>query len=307
MASKLLEVLHTYQNHTLDSTRWHGYRPRADDIVIATSYKSGTTWMLEIVRRLVFLGRDAPFVDEIWLDARWHPLTEVMQQLEAQTHRRFIKTHLPLDGLPFYAQVKYLVVGRDARDVAMSLWNHYANYTDQFYARINDTPGRVGAQLPSCPQDIHQFWRKWITGGWFAWESEGYPFWSNLRHTQTWWNYRQLENILFVHYHDLLTDLPVEIRRIASFLDIVLPDESLTALMRAVSLDSMRRDAERLYPNLGQLWHGGVQTFYFKGMNGRWKDVFSAEELALYAETAARVLTPECRAWLEQGRLAFAH
>jgi len=27
---------HTYQNHTLDSTRWDAFTPRDDDIVIAT-------------------------------------------------------------------------------------------------------------------------------------------------------------------------------------------------------------------------------------------------------------------------------
>ncbi|MHA1528982.1 MAG: hypothetical protein ACTSVG_08170 [Alphaproteobacteria bacterium] len=33
----------TYQNHHIDSSRWDGFTPRADDIVIATSYKAGTT------------------------------------------------------------------------------------------------------------------------------------------------------------------------------------------------------------------------------------------------------------------------
>ena len=28
--------------------------------------------------------------------------------MEAQQHRRFLKTHLAVDGLPIYAQVKYL-------------------------------------------------------------------------------------------------------------------------------------------------------------------------------------------------------
>jgi hypothetical protein len=49
----------------------------------------------------------------------------------------------------------------------------------------------------------------------------------------------------------------------------------------------------------------GAKTFFFQGTNGRWKDVLSAEELALYDGTAARVLTPECRAWLERGRAAL--
>lgn len=56
MSTHLPQVTRIYQFHSMDSTRWNGYRPRPDDIVISTSLKSGTTWMLEIVRQAVFLG-----------------------------------------------------------------------------------------------------------------------------------------------------------------------------------------------------------------------------------------------------------
>lgn len=298
-------VRYTYQNHTLDSTRWQHFVPRQDDIIVATSYKSGTTWMLEIVHRLIFLDATPPPNQEYWIDARWNSLDQMMGELAAQDRQRLIKTHLPLDGLPYFPQVKYIVVGRDARDVFMSLWNHYAKYTQRFYILINDTPGRVGARLPACPESIHEFWRNWITRGWFAWEREGYPFWSNLHHTQTWWDYRSLKNILFVHFNDLLLDLAGEIRRIAHFLGIVISEAAIVALVQAVSLPSMRREAETLYPNLGQFWQGGVQTFYFKGTNGRWKEILSEDELALYTETADQVLAPDCASWLAQGREAL--
>jgi aryl sulfotransferase len=304
MAAALPTILHTYQNHVLDSTRWNCYQPRPDDIVVATSIKSGTTWTQEIVRQLIFQGQSAPKRGDIspWLDARWRPLDTLIEQLEAQAHRRFIKTHLPLDGLPFFPQVQYIVVGRDARDVFMSLWNHHANYTTEFLTFVNELPGRVGAPFPPCPEDIHQFWREWITQGWFGWESEGYPYWGNLHHTQSWWNYRHLPNILFVHYNDLLANLAAEIRRIAEFLQIPLADDALPALMQAASLETMRDDAvraESAEPARAPVWKEGGKTFFFKGTNGRWKDVLSPEELALYEEKVAQVLTPDCRAWLE--------
>jgi aryl sulfotransferase len=44
---------HVYQHHTMDGTRWDGFEVRDDDIVIATPYKCGTTWMQGIVRCLV--------------------------------------------------------------------------------------------------------------------------------------------------------------------------------------------------------------------------------------------------------------
>ena len=54
MAGSLPRVEHIYQNHFLDSTRWDHLRPRDDDIVVATPYKSGTTWMQSIVLHLIF-------------------------------------------------------------------------------------------------------------------------------------------------------------------------------------------------------------------------------------------------------------
>lgn len=313
MTDLLPTLTRTYQNHILDSTRWNCYQPRPDDIVIATSYKSGTTWTQEIVRQLIFQGQAAPPRSELsfWLEVRWSPIDERIGKLESQEHRRFIKTHLPLDGLPFFPQVQYIVVGRDPRDVFMSLWNHHSNYTpagwDLFTSYFNDTPGREGQRCPLPPDDIHTFWREWIGQGWFAWESEGYPYWGNLHHTQSWWPYRHLPNILFVHYNDLSSNLAGEVKRIADFLGISLSEDALPGLMQTFSLDAMREEQMRVdnAENRTSIWKDGARTFFFKGTNGRWKEVLSAEELAMYEEKTAQVLTPECRAWLEKGRAAL--
>ena len=306
MTSPLPEVTHVYQNHTLDSTTWRRYVPRPDDIVISTSLKSGTTWMQAIVAYLILGTEPTPNISAVspWLDNRFCSLNSCLEQLESQTHRRFIKTHLPLDGLPFYPQVKYIVVGRDARDVFMSLYNHHTHYTEAAYVAINDRPGRVGPAMPSPHQELHTFWRDWITRGWFEWECEGYPYWGNLHHTRTWWQYRHLENILFVHYNDLLRDLRYEVRRVADFLDIACTDERLAQVVQAVTFSAMKERAEQLVPGVNKVFEGGAQTLIHKGTNGRWKEVLSPDELALYAETAAKVLTPACAAWLEHGRVA---
>ena len=50
-----------------------------------------------------------------------------MPLVEAQTHRRFLKTHLPVDALVFSEKAKYIYIGRDGRDVVWSLYNHHAN------------------------------------------------------------------------------------------------------------------------------------------------------------------------------------
>lgn len=306
MTTTLPAISHTYQSALLDSTRWNHYSPRADDVVVATPYKSGTTWTLNIVRQLIFLGREVPPFKELWIDSRFQwPLDELVRELEAHTHRRYLKTHLALDALPYDPQVKYLVVGRDPRDVFMSFWNHYRNFTPGAYDFINALPDRVGPPLPLCPEDIHQVWHDWITSGWFDWESEGYPFWGNLHHMQSWWNYRRLDNLLFVHYNDLLADPLEQVERIAAFLDIEVPEAELPGLLKNLSLAAMRDEAARDRPQLAQIWTEGARTFFFKGTNGRWREVLTPEEVALYDAKAAEALTPECRAWLEGGQAAL--
>lgn len=312
------ELIHSYRHHHLDSSRWQAYRPRDSDIIVSTSYKSGTTWMQAILLNLVFQGQPVPEIHEAspWLGMRLRPLNEVIDGLEAQEQRRVIKSHLPLDGLPFYEQVRYVVVARDARDVFMSLWNHYRNYTDRFVTELNTD--RIGDPFPPPPDDIHAFWREWITRGWFEWESEGYPFWSNLHHTRTWWAYRDLPNILLVHYNDLQLDLPGEIRRVADFVGIEVTHASLANIVEAVSFASMKakavasdaeaRSEQGLAPGedfSDSHFRGGETAFIYKGTNGRWRGVLSDEELGLYREAMDRVLDPASARWLESGRLAL--
>ncbi|UCH24915.1 MAG: sulfotransferase domain-containing protein [Trueperaceae bacterium] len=315
MAFELPSVTRLYQNHHLDSTRWRIYRARPGDIIVSTSYKSGTTWMQWILVHLVFQGQDAPDPLDVspWIGMRIRSLEDIEAKLEAQTHRRVIKSHLALDGLPYYPEVNYVIVVRDARDVFMSLYNHYHNYTEDFLARLNafasDTP------FPVCPDDIRAFWRQWMGRGWFEWEVEGYPFWGNLHHTKTYWDFRRLPNIYFVHYSDLLRDLEGEIRRLATFLEIPVTDEGVASVARSVGFgamkaDAIKKDADRrkelgLAPgeDFPDGFRGGETSFIHKGTNGRWREVLTEDDLALYHETVQRVLTPECARYVERGRL----
>jgi aryl sulfotransferase len=295
-------VRHIYQNFALDSLRWNFFQKRPDDIIIATSGKAGTTWMQGIVANLIFSAKALPApLGQLspWLEVRIHPLELVLTGLGQQTHRRFIKTHLALDGLPFHPDLKYIYIGRDARDVFMSIWNHYRGFTEAAINRFNIVPGRTGPELPRCPDDIHEHWRNWMTRGSFEWETEGYPWWSNLHNVQSWWNYRHLPNILFVHYADLLADFESEARRIARFLAIDVPEAVWPMITRNCSLAEMRNTAEKSEPALKMLFQDGAKTFFNKGTNGRWRDVLSEDELALYDAAAKRELTPDCRRWLE--------
>ena len=305
----LPKLTRRYQNHHLDSTRWDLYEPRDGDVLVTTAYKSGTTWMQLIVLQLAHLGqKEVPTIEDAspWPDMRLR-LTrdELAEKLASLDGRRCIKSHLPLDGLPYHPEVRYVVVGRDPRDVFMSLFNHYGNYTDVIYELMNQSPDLVGEPLPRCPEDPRELWRDWITRGWFEWESEGYPFWSNLHHTQTYWNYRHLPNIRFFHYNDLLEDLEGGVEQVADYLGFEVTAEDVAKVARATRFDTVKKNAEKLMPGADLGFKGGAQSFFFKGTNGRWKGLLTREDLALYEEAKKRVLTPDCAAWLEQGWLGL--
>lgn len=289
----------TYRNHHLDSTRWDAFQPRDGDVVVASAYKAGTTWMQTIALNLIFgAAEDTPSPDAAspWLDFHINPLEEVLARLEAQRHRRVIKTHLARDGLPLHPEVRYVVLGRDPRDVFMSLWNHYRNFTPGFLELLND--GAEGPPLGPCPSDPRALWRHWTTRGWFPWESEGYPFWGNLHHTASWWAERDRPNVTFVHYDDLKADPEGEIARVATFLGT----EDDAALVRRVAertdFARMKRDAQRLAPWADEAFHGGSGAFIYKGTNGRWREVLDEDDLALHRAAVARVLPDDCAAWL---------
>jgi hypothetical protein len=119
-----------YTTRSEDSARWDGFAFRPGDIVISTWSRSGTTWMQMICALLVFQDPELPApLSELspWLDWKTTALQEVLAALGAQRHRRFIKTHTPLDGLPLDPRATYIVVARHPLDAAVSLYYHYAN------------------------------------------------------------------------------------------------------------------------------------------------------------------------------------
>jgi aryl sulfotransferase len=291
-ASKTREM----HNPHMDSTRWNGFPFRDDDIVIATWGKCGTTWMQQILSQLIFRGREDVHAHELspWLDMRIMPWPETLHKLEAQTHRRFIKTHLPVDALEMSPKAKYLYIARDPRDVAFSMHNHHRAFRPEFLEALNGVPGRVGPALEPTELDARAYYHQWLDG-------DGHPFWPFWSHVQSWWDIRDRPNVRLVHYANLKLDMAGEIRAIADFLEMEIPPEAWPRIIEHSGFGYMKANAEALAPMIEMVLEGGAQTFINKGENRRWAEVLSAEEAAK-AETLARAkLTPDCARWLFTG------
>ena len=119
-----------YRSLMSDNSRWDALKLREGDIVISAPSKCGMTLTQRLVALLVFDGPDLPgpmSTMSPWLDQTIRAIGEVVATLGAQKHRRFIKTHTPLDGLVLDDRVTYIGVGRDPRDAAMSMIFQSAN------------------------------------------------------------------------------------------------------------------------------------------------------------------------------------
>lgn len=189
-------------SHHFDSTVWNDVRFRTDDIVIGTYAKSGTTWTQQIVAQLLFNGAENLEVAEMspWVDLRVPPKEVKLPAIEAQTHRRFLKTHLPVDALVFSPQARYLYIARDGRDVVWSLCNHHVNANATWYALLNDTPGRAGPPIERPPSSVRRYFLDWL-------ERDGHPFWPFWENIRSWWEIRHLPNVMLLHFDCLKRDM----------------------------------------------------------------------------------------------------
>jgi aryl sulfotransferase len=287
-----------FHNHHFDSTIWNDFRFRDDDIVIATYAKAGTTWTQQIIGQLLFHGDPTVEVAEMspWLDLRVPPKEVKLPLVEAQTHRRFLKTHLPVDALRFSPMAKYVYIGRDGRDVVWSMYNHHANANEKWYEALNDTPGRVGPPIERPPADVRQYWRDWM-------DKDGHPFWPFWENVRSWWAIRDLPNVMLLHFSELKRDLPGQIRRMARFLEIPIDESRFDAIVEHCSFDWMKNNATRSVPLGGAFWDAGAQVFIHRGVNGRWRDVLRAGESAEYEARAIRELGEAAARWLATGEM----
>jgi aryl sulfotransferase len=275
-----------------DSRQWNEFEMRDDDIVISTWSKTGTNWTQQIVGQLVFGGAPGLYTGaeySPWIDFRLNPGKPFA---DAQTHRRFLKSHLPIDTLPYSRTAKYIYIGRDGRDVYWSWHNHYANFAPGILEAI----GSLYPDEPPIPYpnpDMRVAFNEWL-------DRDAYPNWPFWSHVQGWFDARDLPNLHLMHFANLKADPEGEIRKVAAFLDIEVADDAWPVILHHCSFDYMRSLAmEKDDPILT----GGAATFFNKGTNGRWRDVLTAEDLARYDAAVKQNLSQEAARWLETGKL----
>jgi hypothetical protein len=294
-----------YETAIFDTRRWDRWVPRPGDVFVCTPAKAGTTWT-QMLCALV-IHRSTTFPQPLttlsrWLERHLDPLDEVLAAYAAQPHRRIVKTHTPLDGLPYFPDASYVFCGRDPRDVFLSGLDHLANGSERTVA---DARRRAGVPDDfALPTDPNVLFPLWLTTGAMPGMEDGFPIGSVMSLTKTFWRFRHVPNLLFLHYADLSADLGGELDRLARFLEVELTPDERARFVAAASFAAMRDRADELAPGAHfDEWRSN-RDFFRSARRGSWRAVLTPENQALYEQVASERLEPRLKTWLESGRAA---
>lgn len=321
-----------YRSWMSDNTRWDALELRAGDIVISTPPKCGTTWTQRLVSLLLFDGPELPGPMALispWFDLTAQPVEHVVAALDAQQHRRFIKTHTPLDGFDLDPRVTYIVVGRDPRDAAVSMLvdqDRLFALEESARAGGGPPPGPMGPPGPPGPpgpmgppgapghprppipphrpglkpppQNPLEEMRVWLERPVMA--TEGIVSLATiLHHYETAWARKDLPNVAMFHYDDYRADLVGELAHLAEVLDIDISPARIAELSEHATLDAMRARAADLSP---ELW-ASPEPFFRAGGRRDWDAIVGDAERELYERRGREWASPEVWAWAHHGRL----
>nr|XP_061809728.1 glycolipid sulfotransferase BCG_1434-like [Nerophis lumbriciformis] len=273
-----------YNDGAADNRRWQQFSPRAGDIIVSSPPKAGTTLTQMLCALLVFDGPEFPdSLDQIspWFDQITRSDDEALAMLDGQTHRRIIKTHTPLDGIPRFDDTTFISVHRDPRDVLVSWIHHAANIDVEKILSAIDAAGyseRFLEHRQRQPASWDDRFSLWLD---LSWEHSVFSFARIARHAVVADERSDDDNVLVLHFADIAGDIENALAAIGDVLGFALSPPRQKDLAAHAAFDSMRSNAANLAPTTkGQL--ADPASFFRTGAGGDWQTLVSAEVLARY-------------------------
>lgn len=282
-----------YSGQITRPERWETYEPRRGDIIVCTPSKSGTTWTQTMLAMLLHRGPGLPMklpVLSPWVDADLGiPASCVSAALGAQTGRRVVKTHTPLDGFPVWDAVTVITVYRHPLDVYFSLRKHYANMT----VGREDEP-----MLRPLPDSIHNF----LCGGLDRKDYSSRTLESVAGHYVETLQTDRRPRPAMLHYADMIADGRRAVGRLAEMADIDADEALIDVVAEASSFGSMKAKAADFAPAGGTGFFRTDGDFFDSAQSQKWLGQITQEALDLYKTRLAELIPDaEARAWLQYG------
>lgn len=281
-----------YVGPVTDTRIWDRFELREDDIILSTPPKCGTTWSQALLMMLIHgqaVADRQVWRDSLWLDCVFRDQEVTKAKLDAQTHRRCIKSHTAFDGIPFDPCVTYIAVYRHPIDVHFSMEKHASHMVsgilDFMYP---EEPGAAFDRFLTMPATDKG--------------TDDLTLASLLYHYSSFARFAHLPNVHIFHYADLSRDLPSMIKSYAHAIGIYCTEELSQDIAKAGAFGAMK-EVTRLNSSTGD-GAGAFSDetkFFDSGTSGKWHGRLTETEVNAYRSRMAESLKAEDVAWLETG------
>ncbi|XAR51618.1 Desulfoglucosinolate sulfotransferase [Bertholletia excelsa] len=228
------------------------FRASNNDIVLASSMKTGTTWLKALIPSIMAVSDSGAGDDSSDPLTNHHP-NELMPSLE-----RLFRTHVPYEMLPESVKTsgcKIVYVTRNPKDVVVSLW-HFVNERKE------------ALDLPLTP--LEEIFENFCRGL--------HPYGPFHDHVLRYWkeSVKRPEKILFLKYEEMKKDPAGEVRKLAKFLGRNLEREEVEKVLWRCSLERLKN--LEVNKNGEEPWVKIPEKAYFRlGVVGDWKNSLSKE------------------------------
>jgi len=218
---------------------------RPGDVFVASCGKCGSTWMMAIVHEIRSKGSPPPFRD-IYLEVPFPELVyypgqpleervEFLRNVSARHSFAAYKTHYHPPLLKLREDAKYLIGIRSFVDAVASLEPFVRSHGVEFAKMWGGFPPQAGQTVPLLKDKAYE---KYVMDDMGGGKSELQVFLTEF--LAAWWPYRNQENVLFVHYANLISNSYEELGKIADFLGVKLDNSALAKVVEHTSFQYMK-------------------------------------------------------------------
>ncbi|KAM4693521.1 sulfotransferase 6B1-like [Discoglossus pictus] len=229
--------LETFQN-------MESFEAREDDLLLAAYPKCGSNWTIQLLQDMIkaSYNKDPPPIMPMLEFA----IPGKFEKLKEDSSPRVLTSHMVYGKLPndfFYKKAKILVVIRNPKDTAVSLFHFH-----------NSNP-----QLPNY-SSWDEFFQDFISGK-VVWGSY-------FDYALAWNKHIDDENVLIISFEEMKQDLAAAVKKVSNFFGMSLTEEQVQQISDKGTFKSMKEKAKERYGELGQ-------PIFRKGEVGDWKNYFS--------------------------------